>query len=82
MSKLQLLLKRSGTVAVLALGIVAMFAVAAFATTDPQVTAVGTAINSAANNAKEVIVNNMPVVFGVAIAFIAWAVGRRVLGKI
>lgn len=43
---------------------------------------VGTAITSGVNDAKEVISDNMPLVFGVAVAFVAWSVGRRVLGKI
>jgi hypothetical protein len=43
---------------------------------------VGTAIASGVTDGKEVISNNMPLVFGVAIAFVAWNVGRRVLGKI
>lgn len=44
--------------------------------------AVGGAITGAVNTAKEVVTDNMPLVFGVAIAFVAWSVGRRVLGKI
>lgn len=51
-------------------------------TTDPAVDGVGTQISTAVSNAKEVISDNMPLVFGVAIAFVAWHVGRRVLGKI
>lgn len=43
---------------------------------------VGTAIGNGVGDAKEVISDNMPLVFGVAIAFVAWNVGRRVLGKI
>ena len=43
---------------------------------------VNTALNSAAAAGKDVISDNMPVVFGVAIAFVAWSVGKRVLGKI
>lgn len=34
------------------------------------------------DNAQTVIKDNMPLVFGVAVAFVAWTVGRRVLGKI
>lgn len=44
--------------------------------------AVGTAIANAVGQATGVIGDNMPLVFGVAIAFVAWNVGRRVLGKI
>jgi phosphotransferase system glucose/maltose/N-acetylglucosamine-specific IIC component len=44
--------------------------------------AVGTAISSAVTQATGVISDNMPLVFGVAIAFVAWNVGKRVLGKI
>jgi hypothetical protein len=44
--------------------------------------AVGTAITDAVGQATGVISANMPLVFGVAIAFVAWNVGRRVLGKI
>lgn len=51
-------------------------------TVDPSVTGVGTAIGTGVDNAKSVIGDNMPLVFGVAIAFVAWHVGRRVLGKI
>ena len=43
---------------------------------------VGTAISGGVTSASEVITDNMPLVFGVAVAFVAWAVGRRVLGKI
>lgn len=49
---------------------------------DASVTGVGTAIGTGVDNAKTVISDNMPTVFGVAIAFVAWHVGRRVLGKI
>ncbi len=49
---------------------------------DPSVTGVGTAVGTGVDNAKDVIGNNMPLVFGVSIAFVAWQVGRRVLGKI
>lgn len=52
------------------------------AAADPSVTGTGTAITAGVTNAKEVIADNMPLVFGVAIAFVAWSVGRRVLGKI
>ncbi len=43
---------------------------------------VGDAIGGGVDNAKTVISENMPLVFGVAVAFVAWNVGRRVLGKI
>lgn len=43
---------------------------------------VGEAIASAVTQATGVISANMPLVFGVAIAFVAWSVGKRVLGKI
>lgn len=39
-------------------------------------------IDGAVDTAKDVISNNMPLVFTVAVAFVAWSVGRRVLGKI
>ena len=45
-------------------------------------TDVGTAISGGVDQALSVIGANMPLVFGVAIAFVAWTVGRRVLGKI
>ncbi|MDQ0733477.1 hypothetical protein [Arthrobacter sp. B1I2] len=44
--------------------------------------AVATAISGAVDAATGVITTNMPVVFGVAIAFVAWNIGKRVLGKI
>ncbi len=50
--------------------------------TATPVDTVGTAITSGVDDAQAVITNNMPLVFGVAVAFVAWAVGRRVLGKI
>lgn len=50
-------------------------------TTSPA-DAVGAPLADAANAGKEVINDNMPVVFTVAIAFVAWNVGKRVLGKI
>jgi hypothetical protein len=43
---------------------------------------VGDQVGVGTNNASSVIGENMPLVFGVAVAFVAWAVGRRVLGKI
>lgn len=43
---------------------------------------VNTAIASGVGDAKDVISDNMPLVFGVAVAFVAWSVGRRVLSKI
>jgi phosphotransferase system glucose/maltose/N-acetylglucosamine-specific IIC component len=43
---------------------------------------VGIAIDSGVDQALAVIGANMPLVFGVAIAFVAWNVGKRVLGKI
>lgn len=45
-------------------------------------TPVDTAISTAVTEAKSVVNENMPLVFGVAIAFVAWSIGRRVLGKI
>jgi len=42
----------------------------------------GTAIAEGVTTALGVIGDNMPLVFGVAIAFVAWNVGKRVLGKI
>lgn len=44
--------------------------------------AVGTAISDGVGDALAVIGTNMPLVFGVAIAFVAWNIGKRVLGKI
>jgi hypothetical protein len=44
--------------------------------------AVGTAIAAGVASAQGVIGDNMPLVFGVAVAFVAWNVGKRVLGKI
>lgn len=49
---------------------------------DTSVTDTGTAIGSGVSHALSVIHDNMPEVFGVAIAFVAWKVGRRVLGHI
>jgi phosphotransferase system glucose/maltose/N-acetylglucosamine-specific IIC component len=43
---------------------------------------VGDAIAGGVTQALGVITSNMPLVFGVAVAFVAWNVGRRVLGKI
>jgi len=43
---------------------------------------VGGSITGGVDSALEVITDNMPLVFGVAVAFVAWSVGRRVLGKI
>ncbi|MGO4389695.1 hypothetical protein AB4Y85_19435 [Microvirga sp. 2YAF29] len=44
--------------------------------------AVSAALASAVGSATGVITTSMPVVFGVAIAFVAWNIGKRVLGKI
>lgn len=44
--------------------------------------AVATALGNAVTTATGVITTNMPLVFGVAIAFVAWNIGKRVLGKI
>lgn len=44
--------------------------------------AVTAAITSGVTQATAVIGDNMPAVFGVSVLFVAWAVGRRVLGKI
>lgn len=41
-----------------------------------------TAVSGGVTQAKDVIEDNMPLVFGVAVAFVAWSIGRRVLGKI
>lgn len=46
------------------------------------VSPVNTAIDTGVDQAQGVITDNMPLVFGVAVAFVAWSVGRRVLGKI
>jgi hypothetical protein len=45
-------------------------------------TPVDTALSGGVTQAQDVITNNMPLVFGVAISFVAWHVGKRVLGKI
>lgn len=42
----------------------------------------GAAIADGVTTALGVVGDNMPLVFGVAIAFVAWNVGKRVLGKI
>lgn len=44
--------------------------------------AVGTAIASGAAAAQGVVGDNMPLVFAVSVAFVAWTVGKRVLSKI
>jgi len=44
--------------------------------------AVDTAIADGVTQALGVITTNMPLVFGVAVAFVAWSIGRRILGKI
>jgi hypothetical protein len=56
----------------------------AFAQETPsaQTATVGTSLQQAVTDAKDVIGDNMPLVFTVAIAFVAWRVGKRVLGKI
>ncbi len=41
-----------------------------------------TAITTGTTAAKDTITDNMPLVFGVAVAFVAWSIGRRILGKI
>lgn len=43
---------------------------------------VGTAIAGGVTSATGVITDNMPLVFGVSVAFVAWSIGKRVLGKI
>lgn len=43
---------------------------------------VSAAIADAVAAATGVINANMPIVFGVAILFVGWQVGKRVLGKI
>jgi phosphotransferase system glucose/maltose/N-acetylglucosamine-specific IIC component len=48
------------------------------ATTTP----VDAPLSGGVTQAQDVITNNMPLVFGVGIAFVAWHVGKRVLGKI
>lgn len=42
----------------------------------------GAAIGDGVDSALGVVNDNMPIVFTVAVAFVAWSVGRRVLGKI
>jgi hypothetical protein len=50
---------------------------------DPVLPAtVGETLATAVTTATGVIGTNMPLVFGVAIAFVAWNIGKRVLGKI
>lgn len=44
--------------------------------------AVAAALSDAVASATSVITTNMPVVFTVAIAFVAWNIGKRVLSKI
>ncbi|MFL6097722.1 MAG: hypothetical protein ACJ71Y_19890 [Blastococcus sp.] len=46
------------------------------------VTDVGTALTDAVGQATSVISTNMPLVFSVSIAFVAWKVGKKVLGHI
>jgi phosphotransferase system glucose/maltose/N-acetylglucosamine-specific IIC component len=48
----------------------------------PAPLTVGESIAAGVNAGLDVIGDNMPLVFGVAIAFVAWNVGKRVLGKI
>lgn len=44
--------------------------------------AVAAALTDAVASATSVITTNMPVVFTVAIAFVAWTIGGRVLSRI
>lgn len=48
----------------------------------PAPLTVGESIASGVTQGLGVIGDNMPLVFGVAIAFVAWNVGKRVLSKI
>lgn len=41
-----------------------------------------TAIQGGVTEALAVVSGAMPLIFGVAVAFVAWNVGKRVLGKI
>ena len=43
---------------------------------------IDTAISGGVTDATNVITQNMPLVFGVAVAFVAWRVGKRVLSKV
>lgn len=43
---------------------------------------IGDAIGSGVDQATDVITDNMPLVFGVGIAFVAWQIGKRVLAHI
>ena len=43
---------------------------------------VGGAIQTGVNSAAEVISDNMLLVFSIPVAFVAWSIGKRVLGKI
>lgn len=74
------MVKRSLFIALAALSCVMLLATGALATT--HLAGVGSAISSGTTDAKSVIGDNMPLVFGVAVAFVAWKVGKRVLGRI
>lgn len=75
-------LRQIGTVLVLALGIVGMFAVAAFAQEPATVTAANSAISDGVDSAKSMISTNIPLLLGVTGAWLALAFGRKLLRKV
>ena len=75
-------LKKGALVAFLTVSCLLVLAGSAFAQTATPAEQVGTALTGAVNVAKEVIGDNMPLVFGIPIAFVAWNIGKRVLGRV
>ena len=45
-------------------------------------TTVGGQIASAVTESLSIVTTNMPLIFGVAVAFVVWKVGKRILGKV
>lgn len=76
-------LRRLGTSLLLALGMVSMWAVAAFASTTPTAKEnVNAAVSSAATDAKDVITTNIPVILGVLGVAILLAFGLKMVRKV
>jgi len=73
---------RSATTVVLALSMLALASVAAFAQTPAYETAVNDAVSDAAGTATNVLSAGIPVVLGVAAIWVALKFGKRLLGRI
>jgi hypothetical protein len=74
-------IKRFASVTVLALGMVSLFAVAAFAQAGPDLSAVNSGISTSVDSLKGLVVTNIPVIMGLVALTVGLPFGIKLLRR-